>query len=230
MSISAGAGLGREAAAPVGRGRSNSPSRPRPTAAGRARTSRPAAARRRSARRSGSDGRTGSRGLARNASASRMRYGHGAVARLRTIASSAIARGKRRRVLGQARPQQQSWRSREHRLFSSRAAASGRSVTVSGEDLGPSERKKGEATGASLFSLVVSILSDLVRAAPLWERSLSDRSYLLSLSVIGMTWTYLRPSLPSRNATRPSVSAKRYGPCPGRRCRPGATWCRAGAR
>ena len=41
---------------------------------------------------------------------------------------------------------------------------------------------------------------DLVRAAPLWKRSLSDRSYALA-SVIGMTWTYLRPSLPSRNAT-----------------------------
>src|SRR5206468_1520630 len=56
-------------------------------------------------------------------------------------------------------------------------------------------------------------LLDLVRAAPLWERSLSDRSYA-SLPLIGITWTYLRPSLPSRNATCPSVSAKRVWSLP----------------
>src|SRR4051794_5659667 len=56
-------------------------------------------------------------------------------------------------------------------------------------------------------------LLDLVRAAPLWERSLYDRSYA-SLPLIGITWTYLRPSLPSRNATWPSVSAKRVWSLP----------------
>src|SRR3954465_14995709 len=79
-------------------------------------------------------------------------------------------------------------------------------MTVSGEEFGPSETKEGRRGGFPLLPCGFDRF-DLVRAAPLWKRSLSDRSYAL-VSVIGMTWTYLRPSLPSRKATCPSVSAK----------------------
>src|SRR5207342_1330080 len=76
-------------------------------------------------------------------------------------------------------------------------------MTVSGEG-----KEKGETpSGAPLLPLLVSIFLGSRPGRPLWERSLSDRSYAVA-SVIGMTWTYLRPSLPSRNATCPSVSAK----------------------
>ena len=68
--------------------------------------------------------------------------------------------------------------------------------------------KKGSyPSGGSPSPFGFDLISDLVRAAPLWERSLYDRSYAL-VSVIGITWTYLRPSLPSRKQTEPSVSAK----------------------
>src|SRR3954447_5940718 len=79
-------------------------------------------------------------------------------------------------------------------------------MTVSGEEFGPSDTKEGRRGGFPLLPCGFDRF-DLVRAAPLWKRSLSDRSYAL-VSLIGMTWTYLRPSLPSRNATCPSVSAK----------------------
>src|SRR3982750_2362280 len=59
-----------------------------------------------------------------------------------------------------------------------------------------------------------SAVSDLVRAAPLWERSLSDRSYFALSVIVGMTWTYLRPSLPSRNATEPLMSANKVWALP----------------
>src|SRR5260221_8579278 len=52
---------------------------------------------------------------------------------------------------------------------------------------------------------------------PSWERSLSDRSYAwlsLAACAIGITCTNLRPSLPSRNATQPSVSANKVWSLP----------------
>ena len=89
-----------------------------------------------------------------------------------------------------------------------------RPMTVPGEEFVPFRNERREERGlpsSPLWSR--SALLDLVRAAPLWERSLSDRSYSLA-SVIGITWTNLRPSLPSRNATAPSVSAKRVWSLP----------------
>src|SRR5258705_166392 len=147
-----------------------------------------------------SDGRMGSRGQARYASASRMRYGQGAVARLRTIASSAIA------VASAGASSAKPGLSSSLGVLANITLLLVRPVEAADDIFGRRKRKGGE--GASLFSLVVSILSDLVRAAPLWERSLPDRSYDVA-SVIGMTWTYLRPNLPSRNATWPSVSANK---------------------
>src|SRR5205823_9579735 len=113
----------------------------------------------------------------------------------------------------EARSQQQSRRSREHRPYSS-CGRYMRRVTVSGEDFWPFKNERREERGlpSSPFWSRSGLL-DLVRAAPLWEQSLYDRSYA-SLPLIGMTWTYLRPSLPSRNATWPSVSAKRVWSLP----------------
>src|SRR5579884_983798 len=75
------------------------------------------------------------------------------------------------------------------------------------DSFGRRQRKRGDPFRGSPSPYLVSILLDLVRAAPLWERSLSDRSYAW-FSLIGIICTYLRPSFPSRNATEPSVSAK----------------------
>src|SRR4030095_12663388 len=113
--------------------------------------------------------------------------------------------GKRRRVLRETRPEQQSWRSREHRP-SPRA----RRLGTADDSFGRRQRKRGDPFRGSPSPFLWSrSFEDLVRAAPLRERSLSDRSYLLASVVIGMTWTYLRPSLPSRNATLPSVRANK---------------------
>src|SRR5690348_1779787 len=76
-------------------------------------------------------------------------------------------------------------------------------VTAAGDTSGRRQRKKGRPLPGLPFSHFGFDLLDLVRAAPSWERSLSDRSYAL-VSLIGMTCTNLRPSLPSRNATQPS--------------------------
>ena len=103
-------------------GRSNSPSRPRPTAGGRGRTSRPAAARPRPR------SKIRQRGQDRIARAGEKRLGvaHAVGPRdVRQVAGDRLVGnrgGKRRRVFREARPQQQSWRSREHRS-SPRAAA-----------------------------------------------------------------------------------------------------------
>src|SRR4051794_36794681 len=88
-------------------------------------------------------------------------------------------------------------------------------MTISGEEFVPSETKEGRRGGFPLLPCGFD-RSDLVRAAPLWERSRSDRSYLLSAAcaAIGITCTYLRPSLPSRNATQPSVSANKVWSLP----------------
>src|SRR3546814_6638062 len=69
-------------------------------------------------------------------------------------------------------------------------------------------KEKGTAlSGRPLLPCWISIF-DLVRAAPSsGERPVRDRSYFSAGA--GMTCTYLRPSFPSRNATVPSVSAKR---------------------
>src|SRR5437868_3777841 len=85
-----------------------------------------------------------------------------------------------------------------------------------GEPPSNREQKKSPLLGG--FPLLPwwsrSAVSDLVRAAPLRERSLSDRSYFAPSVIGGMTWTYLRPSLPSRNATEPSVSANKVWSLP----------------
>ena len=73
-------------------------------------------------------------------------------------------------------------------------------MTVSGE-----EKEKGRRGG---FPLLPCDLAVDLWAAPSWGGPLSTSPYAFSSVVIGMTCTYLRPSLPSRNATVPSVSAK----------------------
>ena len=106
-------------------GRSNSRARPRPMDAGPGRRRRSAAARRRSARRSGATaepGRVGSRETPRRRAGDRAR---GRSPGCATIASSAIAAASAGASSGKAGPQQQSWRSREHHLFSSAAPPSG---------------------------------------------------------------------------------------------------------
>src|SRR6476619_2080078 len=66
-----------------------------------------------------------------------------------------------------------------------------------GRRFGPFQNERREERGLPSSPLCLRSAGDLVRAAPLWERSLSDRSYFALSVIVGMTWTYLRPSLPS---------------------------------
>ena len=112
-------------------------------------------------------------------------------------------------------------------LESGRLAAPGDSF---GRRIGPFQNEKGRRGGFPLLPCGLDLL--MISSGPPPRGNGPFMTVPISpLSVIGMTWTYLRPSLPSRKRDRAVGERKQaYGPCPGRRCRPGATWCRAGAR
>ena len=151
ISTSAAAGFGGEAAAPMARGRSNSRARQRRTAAGRGRRSRPAAARRRSARRSGSEGRAGSRGAARKASASRKRVGPG---RGRQVADDHLVGNRAVPAPGRPRPSRVSAavaRSARTFVFSSSPAARQARVDSFGRRFVPFKNKEGRGGGCPLL-------------------------------------------------------------------------------
>src|SRR3990170_6819034 len=81
-------------------------------------------------------------------------------------------------------------------------------MTVSGEE------KEREERGC-LFSLLDSERRFDPWAAPSGSGPLSTGPYLLcACAGIDSMWTYLRPSLPSRNATRPSQRANKVWSLP----------------